>query len=72
VKYACGHKADLSYVTKDQVRAARTCRECSPEGRAQAAKDRQQMRESERRNMLIQASLDAIGMSRFGPLAGEP
>jgi hypothetical protein len=68
MRYSCGCRANLSIVTKEQVRG-HVCPDHTPEGRARAAKERQQRREIDQRNLDIQARLDAIFMSQFGPLA---
>lgn len=67
-KYPCGHKAD-PMLTKAEVQRQRWCSDCDPSRAQQRARDRQISREAERRNLLTQASLDAIGMGHFGPLA---
>jgi len=67
MKHSCGHKAD-PMLTKPQVRQQRWCPDCDPSRQPERARERQNSREAERRNMLTQASLDAIGMGHFGPL----
>lgn len=69
MKYSCGHKADLRYITKDQVRSTRWCRDCDPSRAEQRAADRRALREAAQRNLETQASLDKIGMGQYGPTA---
>ena len=68
MKFSCGHKADLM-LTKAEVQRQRWCFDCDPARREQRARERQVGREAERRNMVTQARLDAIGMGHLGPLA---
>lgn len=70
MKFSCGHKAD-SMLTKDEVQRQRWCFDCDPSRSSERARERQINRDAERRNMLTQASLDAIGMGHMGPLQRE-
>lgn len=67
MKFSCGHKAD-PMLTRSQIRERKWCANCDPARDPERARERQINRDVERRNLLTQASLDAIGMGHFGPL----
>lgn len=70
MKFSCGHKAD-SMLTKAEIQRQRWCFDCDPSRRAERGRDKQTSRETERRNTITQARLDAIGMGHMGPLHQE-
>jgi hypothetical protein len=71
MRYSCGCRADLSIVTREQVRAARTCYAHSPDGRIEQSRNSATARENRRRSEDLQARLDEIDMGHMGPLADE-